>query len=137
MQAKLGVEEQTYGSFFGQYQQARTDEALQANSVSVVEPAVVPVSPSKPNVRLYLALAILIGLLGGLGVALAFENLDRTLHSAAAVATSGVLLGQIPRATGVGRGVGLLFTNALNGTPACEAFRMLGVTMWTLSSSRG
>ncbi len=92
------MEEQTYATLLSQYEKARTDEAMRANSISVAEPAVVPVAPSKPNRKLNLVLGALVGLLGGLGLALLFENLDPSTHSAADLATAGTLplLGQIP-----------------------------------------
>jgi hypothetical protein len=67
--------------------------------IGVVEPAVVPSQPSKPNLKLNLVLGVLVGLVGGVGLALLFENLDPALHSSddlVSVVTV-PLLGRIPR----------------------------------------
>ena len=99
LSARIQVQEQTYSTLLSQYEKARTDEALRANSISVAEPAIAPVLPSKPNFNLYVILGGLVGLAGGLGLALLFENLDPTIHSAdnLQTAVSTPLLGRIPR----------------------------------------
>jgi len=65
--AKTRVEQTTYETLPGQYEKARLDEALRADSIGVVEPAVLPRQPSKPNLRLNLALGVLAGLVGRCG----------------------------------------------------------------------
>jgi len=80
--AKIRVGEQTYAVLLNEYERARLQESVRANSLSVIEPAVPPSSPSKPKVALSLALGALVGLIGGIGLALVFELLDPTIHSA-------------------------------------------------------
>ena len=50
-------------------------------SISVVDPAEVPKFPSKPRTRRNLMLAMVIGLMGGLGLAFFFEYLDNTVKT--------------------------------------------------------
>lgn len=55
------------------------------NNISVVDKAEVPLNKFKPNLRLNLMIATLLGLLGGIGLALFFEHLDDTFKQAADV----------------------------------------------------
>jgi len=50
-------------------------------NVSILDRAEVPRQPSKPNKRLNLMLGALLGLMGGLGLALLLEHLDNTLRT--------------------------------------------------------
>ena len=80
--AKVRAGEQTYSMLLTLYEQARVEAALRANSISIVEPAEVPSLPSKPNVKRNLALAAVVGLIGGVGLAFLAESLAATIHSA-------------------------------------------------------
>ena len=138
--ARIKVEEQTYATLLSQYEKARTDEAMRANSISVAERAVVPPAPSKPNRKLNLVLGALVGLLGGLGLALLFENLDPSTHSAADLATAGTLplLGQIPT-FGLGKGGRRPIATSTGGAgqaAASEAFRVLGMNTLAVMADR-
>ncbi|MBD3271047.1 MAG: polysaccharide biosynthesis tyrosine autokinase [Elusimicrobia bacterium] len=55
--------------------------SLNMNNIAVVDPASLPEKPVKPNVKLNIALAILIGLIGGIGLAFFIDYLDRTIKS--------------------------------------------------------
>ena len=111
---------------------------MRANSISVAEPAIAPVLPSKPNFNLYVILGGLVGLAGGLGLALLFENLDPTIHSAdnLQTAVSTPLLGRIPRfrtSRRHGRRDDLLWGARRAQPAALDAFRFLCVnTMATI-----
>lgn len=51
------------------------------NNVSMLDPAMAPTSPSKPNVRNLMMIGALLGLLLGLGLAFGLEFLDNTVTS--------------------------------------------------------
>jgi uncharacterized protein involved in exopolysaccharide biosynthesis len=76
---KIALEEQAYAMLLPQYEQARVQEAVRANSITVVEAAIEPEAPSSPNKKLNIMLGGLVGLGGGLGLAFLFENLSGTL----------------------------------------------------------
>lgn len=57
------------------------EDRAYAYRVAVVESAIPPESPATPNLGLNLALGLLLGTAGGLGLAFLFENLDSTLRS--------------------------------------------------------
>jgi capsular exopolysaccharide synthesis family protein len=77
----LKLKQETYAMLLSQYDQARIRESIRANMLSVVDPAVVPEIPSKPRVVLNLALGLIVGMIGGAGLALFFEYLDPILYT--------------------------------------------------------
>jgi capsular polysaccharide biosynthesis protein len=76
LEKRISVQEETYLMLLGEYEKARLDEAMRANSVSVIEQAIAPENPSKPNKRLNILLGALIGIGGGIGLALVLDSLD-------------------------------------------------------------
>jgi polysaccharide biosynthesis transport protein len=76
-------------------------QGLKSSTITVVDQALVPVKPKKPNVPLYLAGALAFGLfLGGAGV-LVVDTLDDTVQGASAIEQMGLpLIGVLPRLTG-------------------------------------
>ncbi|PKN86663.1 MAG: hypothetical protein CVU46_07110 [Chloroflexi bacterium HGW-Chloroflexi-8] len=75
MEIAIQLKEKTYATLLDQYDQARLKEIERNNMISVVEPAIVPLTPSKPNKILNIGLGFIIGLIGGVGLAFLFENL--------------------------------------------------------------
>lgn len=53
------------------------------NNISIIDPGEVPGSAYKPNMRRNLQLALIVGLMGGIGLAFLFEHLDDTVKSSA------------------------------------------------------
>lgn len=88
------------GSAHSQYRRAL--EGLKANNVSLVEPALVPVTPAKPNKMLNLFLAVIVGFFGGIGLAFLFEYQDDTVKDAEDMEelNDWPLLGKIPEIFG-------------------------------------
>ncbi len=54
-------------------------KGLRTSNIWIVDKAEIPMSPSSPNKRNNLVFALMIGLLGGLGLAFVFERLDVTV----------------------------------------------------------
>lgn len=77
----IDLKQATYATLLKQQEQVRLRDALRAESISVVEPAIVPQSPSKPRKELNIALGFLVALAGGTGLAFLFENLDTRLYT--------------------------------------------------------
>jgi non-specific protein-tyrosine kinase len=77
----IQIKESTYSTLLSQYEQARLREALRENIISIIEPAIPPTGPSKPNKLLNLALAFVAGLMGGVGLVFILENLEARLYS--------------------------------------------------------
>jgi non-specific protein-tyrosine kinase len=125
----IELKQETYAMLLEQYERARVAEAIRANTVSVVEPAVAPPVPSKPRKKLNIALGFMVGLAGGMGLAFLFENLDTTLYTTEQVeeATELSTLGKIPTAR---RQRQIVFFNG--DSPQGEAFRRLRTHIFTL-----
>ncbi len=120
----IALKERTYATLLEQYENARVGEALRANTVSVVEPAYTPRQPARPRYDLNLAMGILGGLVGGIGLAFLFENLDTRLYTTQEIEETTRLstLGKIPDAEN-GK---LQIVHLGNGfQPHLEAFRRL------------
>jgi capsular exopolysaccharide synthesis family protein len=104
------------------YAQYRVAQDQRANSVSVVESALVPGAPSSPNVKLNLVLAALLGLAAGIGIAFVAENLSTRVETSEDItdAVDLSIVGVIPKVKGTQR------EPILNGgSVGEEAFRRL------------
>jgi len=77
----IQLKERTYATLLEQYESARVNEALLANSVSVVEPAYLPTRPATPRVLMNMVLGILGGLVFGVVLAFIIENLDTRIYT--------------------------------------------------------
>lgn len=97
----LQLKQSNYASLLSQYEQARFREEIQASMITIFETAVIPETPTRPNVLLNMVLAFVVGLAGGLGLALVFENLDTTLYEVRDIETTTELpvMIKIPKAS--------------------------------------
>lgn len=129
----IELKERTYAGLLQEYEQARSTEARQANAVSIVEPAIVPENPSGPGKIVPIALAFIVGLIAGTGLAFLFENLDTTLHTTRQIVDVTKLspLGMIPAAR---RRPQITIFNS--NSPQEEAFRRLRTNILTFDHGR-
>ena len=72
---------QLYGSVRQRIQETSVAAELRASNVFVIDPASSPLAPSSPRVGRNLAFAVLLGLMGGVGLAFLAEYLDSRLRS--------------------------------------------------------
>jgi succinoglycan biosynthesis transport protein ExoP len=84
-------------------------QGLKSNTITVVDQALIPTKPTKPNVPLYLSAALAFGLfLGGAGVLVA-DTLDNTIQDASAIEHMALpLIGVLPRFDNKGRAMEVL-----------------------------
>ena len=99
-QQTLSLQQNTYANMLSQYEQASIRETIQANMITIIQPASVPISPSKPRVLINYALGLVISLVVGLGLGFLFEYYDTTLYSSDDIEsiTKLTTLAKIPKA---------------------------------------
>lgn len=81
LQRRAEVLQEIYMLLQMRLQEAQIVAAVDDQSVRVVEPAELPRYPIKPNKRLSLALALILGGVLGGGIAFVRENMDNTIHT--------------------------------------------------------
>jgi|SRR5579863_328454 succinoglycan biosynthesis transport protein ExoP len=93
------VLEDIYTTLQTRLKEAQVSAAVVDPSVYVMDPAVLPHKPVMPRPVLYMAASIILGLMLGIGLAMANEARDHTIHTRADVlaATGSPVLGLIPR----------------------------------------
>lgn len=137
LNTRIRSQEETYAMLVHEYNRAQVGEQMRANSISVVEPAITPKAPSKPRTKLNITLGALVGLVAGIGLALLFENLDSTLHSAGELeaAAKGPVLASIPKFRIPRRTRRGILVLELDGpSSAAEAYRILRTTILSVAS---
>jgi capsular exopolysaccharide synthesis family protein len=78
---EVDTNKQLYDSVLGRFKEISVTGGIPTANVSIVDRAEIPRLPSKPQKKLNLILAALLGLMGGLGLALILEHLDNTLRT--------------------------------------------------------
>ncbi len=131
---KIGFE-QVYLQLQEQLQEARIAQAIEPGDVRIVDGAVLPTLPIRPRKLRSMFLAVIFGLILGVGFAAARDYLDETVHSREELIrlTNLPVLAMIPRIKGAGGGAGLLrrakamgdrlVTKNDMGNPVSEAYR--------------
>jgi capsular exopolysaccharide synthesis family protein len=72
---------QLYDGLLQKLKEAGITAGLRSSNIRVVDPALVPTSPSRPRKAKNVLLALLVGLVGGVGLAIFREYLDNTVKS--------------------------------------------------------
>ncbi len=72
---------QLYDGLLQKLKEASISAGLRSSNIRIVDPALAPVTPSRPQKTRNIMLAFLVGLVGGIGLALFREYLDNTVKS--------------------------------------------------------
>jgi succinoglycan biosynthesis transport protein ExoP len=72
---------QLYDGLLQKLKEAGITAGLRSSNIRIVDPALVPASPSRPQKARNILLAFLVGLVGGVGLAIFREYLDNTVKS--------------------------------------------------------
>jgi len=82
LQQQVDVDRQNYRLYLTKFEESRISDAMDTEkiaSVSLIEPAQIPLKPVSPKKMLNLVLGLFLGALGGLGLAFFLEYLDDSL----------------------------------------------------------
>ena len=125
IQTTLSNQQLAYASLLETYLNIRLTQS-QLLDVTVVEPAVAPTEPIRPNIVIYTFLGTFVGFVLSAGVAFLVEYLNRSFETSEEIKQILPLptLGTIPRLQGKERN-GRLVTLAMPVSPASEAYRAL------------
>jgi polysaccharide biosynthesis transport protein len=72
---------QLYDGMLQKLKEAGINAGLHSSNIRVVDPALIPTTPSRPNKTRNIMLSVLVGLSGGIGLALLREYLDNTVKT--------------------------------------------------------
>lgn len=72
---------QLYDGLLTKLKEAGISAGLRSSNIRVVDPAMIPSSPARPNKTRNIALAFLVGLVGGIGLSLLREYMDNTVKT--------------------------------------------------------
>jgi len=134
LEQSIEFKQRTYNTLLEQYEYTRLNEALLDNAVTVIEPATLPKRPAKPRIPVNIALGVIIGIMGGVVLAMVRENLDTKLYTPKQVESTLQLpvVGRIPAIPGSVTDFELVSHNSYR--PEMEAFRRLRIALLTEGS---
>jgi len=115
-----------YDSLQEKLKEATVTSGLKSSNVRMEDRALVPVLPAKPNIPRNLLMGILLGLMGGIGLAFILESLDNTVRTPEQVETIAMLpsLGMIPLSLEATTGTRYGATKSTALATAADATRM-------------
>src|SRR6201999_275798 len=70
-----------YDGLLTKLKEAGISSALQSSNIRIVDPAMIPNTPARPAKTRNVTLAFLVGLVGGVGLALLREYMDNTVKT--------------------------------------------------------
>lgn len=113
-------------------------KGLRTSNVWIVDKAEIPNSPSSPNKMRNMVFALMVGLLGGLGLAFLFESLDITIKDSEDIKKYGGLpmLGIVPEFYGDGPRRGIRKAGGGNKLERREKLKRVGAQLLDRVSSR-
>lgn len=79
LQREVDTGRTLYEGLLQRYKEVGVIGGVTANNISIIDPAAVPTRPAKPNIKLNLAIAALLGLVLGVAAAIIIEALDESL----------------------------------------------------------
>ncbi len=80
LQRKEQVDEKTYIMLTQKLEEAKIQESAQARNVRIIDTAIKPLKPVKPNKKMNLILGVLLGLGLGVGITFLIEYMDRSVR---------------------------------------------------------
>ncbi|WP_299874016.1 polysaccharide biosynthesis tyrosine autokinase [uncultured Cocleimonas sp.] len=121
-----------YNSLLQRLEEVNVSSAANTSSISIVEPAILPVSKYRPKPKMNMMLGLLSGLILGLAFAFLRESLDQSIKTSDDLekVTGLPVLGMIPRVTKSSMKKQLdLIAHKVPHSPAAEAYRILATNI--------
>jgi len=81
LKREADTNKQLYDGMLQKLKEAGITAGLRSSNIRIVDPALIPTGPSRPNKTRNILLSIVVGLLGGIGLALLREYLDNTVKT--------------------------------------------------------
>jgi succinoglycan biosynthesis transport protein ExoP len=81
LKREADTNKQLYDGMLQKLKEAGITAGLRSSNIRIVDPALIPSYPSRPNKSRNVLLSIMVGLLGGIGLALLREYLDNTVKT--------------------------------------------------------
>lgn len=135
LKREVDVNKEIYNSLLQRLNEVGVTAMSRATNIQIVDKALLPRAPFTPQKTKNLFLALMVGLMGGVGLAFVMEYFDNTIKDSEEIERNFHLpsLGMIPYQQSLATGTPhLLENNAQN--PVAEAFRSVG-TFLLLSSA--
>lgn len=136
LKREVDIADETYKSLTGRSENARLREASALSDLSIYDPAVAPLLPSKNRKSVIIAVGLFAGLAGGLGLAFLLDLTDKRVRYADQI-TSGLgltILGVVPE---IRRAKGET-PSAEEAAQVIEAFRTIRLNLsHTMGEGRG
>jgi len=81
LEQEADANKQLYNGMLQKLKEAGITAGLRSSNIRIVDPALIPTGPSRPNKMRNILLSVLVGLVGGIGLALLREYLDNTVKT--------------------------------------------------------
>ena len=81
LKREADTNKQLYDGMLQKLKEAGITAGLRSSNIRIVDPALIPTGPSRPNKTRNILLSIMVGFLGGIGLALLREYLDNTVKT--------------------------------------------------------
>lgn len=79
LQREADINKQIYDSVLNRSKETELTKVLETNNIKLVDKAIVPKNPIIPNMKKNMLIAIIFGMLGGLGIAFFLEYMDKSI----------------------------------------------------------
>lgn len=140
LKREVKTNEKLYSTLLQRFEEVNVTSSANTSNISIVEPAVKPISSSSPKPLINLILGLLVGTIVGLGFAFLREALDQSIKSPDELERiSGLpVLGLIPRVTKASLKKQLGSVVRKNPrTAVAEAYRLLATNLRFMVDSKG
>ncbi len=138
LKREVDTNKELYNNMLQRLKEIGVSATMKATNIQILDRAEYPKAPYKPKKGLNIILSILVGLMGGVGLAFFVEYFDNTVKDSQDIERRLNLpsLGVIPLYTQTDPSARELITHSDNVGPVAEAFRSIGTFISLSSASR-